>query len=317
VPRKRRRDVAIGLVVSLVSVSAVAWWASQQSRPTFPGDPAELALVGAGIAVYWGITMLRGWRWHSVMRRAEIDHRTADAYGLAIVGYMGNTVLPARGGEILRILLLGERSRSSRRKILGSIVAERLLDIVSLIGLLVAVTWLGIGGVPTGWAPAIIGVAAMPASALLVTILFRLRRSGRLSRFAEIVRPFVQASRVMFGRAGFALLGLTAVVWLLEGFNFWLIGRSLDLELSIAETVFLVVLTTLFSIIPAGPAYAGTFDAALVFGLSALDVTGGQAVAFTLLVRFVVFVPITVAGLVLLLVRYGGLPSLRLRTAPS
>jgi glycosyltransferase 2 family protein len=38
-----------------------------------------------------------------------------------------------------------------------------------------------------------------------------------------------------------------------------------------------------------------------------LDIRGGDAVAYVLLVRFVLFVPVTVAGLVLMLTRYGGL----------
>ena len=53
------------------------------------------------------------------------------------------------------------------------------------------------------------------------------------------------------------------------------------------------------------------FDAAVIFGLKALDVTGGSAVAFAVLVRFVLFAPITIAGLALLIGRYGGLRRLR------
>jgi hypothetical protein len=55
----------------------------------------------------------------------------------------------------------------------------------------------------------------------------------------------------------------------------------------------------------------GTFDAAILFGLAALDVQGGLGVAFVLLVRFVLFVPITGIGVVLLLTRYGGLSGRR------
>jgi uncharacterized membrane protein YbhN (UPF0104 family) len=69
----------------------------------------------------------------------------------------------------------------------------------------------------------------------------------------------------------------------------------------------------LFSLIPAAPGYVGTFDAAVIFGLRAVGVVGGQAVGFALLVRFVLFVPIIVVGLVLLVTRYGGVRQLRRR----
>jgi uncharacterized membrane protein YbhN (UPF0104 family) len=71
------------------------------------------------------------------------------------------------------------------------------------------------------------------------------------------------------------------------------------------------VLASFFALIPAAPGYVGTFDSAVLFGLHALKVAGGNAVAFAVLVRFVMFVPITAVGLVLLVTRYGGIRELR------
>ena len=56
------------------------------------------------------------------------------------------------------------------------------------------------------------------------------------------------------------------------------------------------------------PATSGTFDAAVLLGVRL--VAGGThaaALAYAVVVRFVLFVPITVVGLVVLVVRYGGL----------
>jgi hypothetical protein len=49
----------------------------------------------------------------------------------------------------------------------------------------------------------------------------------------------------------------------------------------------------------------------VLVALDAVGVTGGAAVGMLLLYRAVVFLPVTVAGLVVLLSRYGGLRSLR------
>jgi uncharacterized membrane protein YbhN (UPF0104 family) len=65
------------------------------------------------------------------------------------------------------------------------------------------------------------------------------------------------------------------------------------------------------SLVPAAPGYIGTYDAAIVFGLKALGVTGDRAGGFALLTRFVIFAPITLAGLALPVWRYGGLRRLR------
>jgi glycosyltransferase 2 family protein len=90
-----------------------------------------------------------------------------------------------------------------------------------------------------------------------------------------------------------------------------LVGQSLDLDIDVVDGTFLIVLASFTALIPAAPGYVGTFDAALIFGLRALDVAGGEAVAFTVLARFILFVPITAAGLLLAVTRYGGFQSLR------
>lgn len=309
--RRSRARGLIGLAVSAVAVAGFLVWALRQEAPDLPTSPGALALVAAAVAVYALATGIRGWRWHAILRRAGIGHATADAYGLTVVGYMGNTVLPARGGEALRILLLGERSEARRREILGSIVAERLLDAATLVVLFAAVTWSGVAGTSTGREAAAAAVAVLAVLAVLAGAYIRLRRRGWAERFAALVRPFVLASRLLLGRAGVEVAVATVCVWLLEGVIFWLVGRALDVDVGLVGAIFLVALTSFFSLIPAAPGYVGTFDAALVFALSALDVGGGDALAFVVLVRFVLFVPITLAGLGLVIARYGGMPRLR------
>jgi uncharacterized membrane protein YbhN (UPF0104 family) len=77
------------------------------------------------------------------------------------------------------------------------------------------------------------------------------------------------------------------------------------------DSLYLVALTNLFAMIPAAPGYVGTFDAAVIFGVKAIGDTGSAAVSFLLLLRFLLFVPITLVGLVVLVTRYGGWSRLR------
>jgi uncharacterized protein (TIRG00374 family) len=141
----------------------------------------------------------------------------------------------------------------------------------------------------------------------------RLRIAGRFERFAERVRPIARASRLLLTWTGVLLLVVSILVWLAEATVFWLVLRSLSIEVSGPEALLIVLLASFFALVPAAPGYVGTFDAALLFGLRAAGVAGGAAVGAALLYRFVVFVPITAAGLLLMLVRYGGLGRLRAR----
>jgi glycosyltransferase 2 family protein len=307
--RGRLRTI-LGLAVSAVSLVAVIWWATKQERPQFPTGATELLELGACLIIYAAATLLRGWRWHTILRRAHVHHAPSDAYGLVVVGYMGNNVLPARGGELLRVLLLGERSDGQRRVILGSIIAERFLDLITIVTLFTALTLADVASKPLGLAPLILAVGATVGAVFVLGLLKGIRRRGRLERFAEFVRPFAHATRVLVGWTGVVLASVTVVVWLLEGSIYWLVGDSLHLGITPIEALFLVVLTSFVLIIPSAPGYVGTYEAAVVFGLHAIGIEGGQAVAYALLMRFVLYVPITFVGLGLMLLRYGGLPRL-------
>jgi glycosyltransferase 2 family protein len=308
-----RRRATAAVVISVVSLAAVVIWASGQAKPRLPTAAGDLALLALAIGLYAVATVVRGWRWHAILRHAQVEHDPVDAYALVPVGYMGNAVLPARGGELLRIFLLAGRSPARRREILGAILSERVLDAITLALLFIALTFAGIAGSPLGDRPAILAIAALALGAVALAAYLGLRRHGRFERFAATVRPVVKAMRPLIGPVGVRLTATTLVVWLIEGLIFWLVAQSLSLDVSLAEGCSLLVLTSFMSLIPAAPGYVGTFDAAVVFGLKALDVTGGQAVAYALLVRFVLFFPITVAGLILLVARYGGLHQLRRR----
>ena len=250
---------------------------------------------------------LRGWRWHRIMLHAGVEHRRRDALGLTLVGYMGNNVLPARGGELLRIGLLGARSSARRREILGTVIAERLLDAAVLVALFVLLTWAGVAGSPGGQSEAALAAGGLLACAAALALYLRLRRGGRFERFAATVRPVAGASRLLTRRQGIPLAALSLVIWCVDALSFLLITRSIGIELSLPDALVVVVLAALGAAIPAAPGYVGTFDAGMLLGLNATGVEGGAAVGVLLLTRFLFFVPVTIAGLVALVFGYGGL----------
>ena len=55
----------------------------------------------------------------------------------------------------------------------------------------------------------------------------------------------------------------------------------------------------------------------MAIGIKAIGGTGSIAVAYLLMLRFVIVVPITIAGLILLVARYGGLKNLRAARAEA
>ena len=101
------------------------------------------------------------------------------------------------------------------------------------------------------------------------------------------------------------------VIWALEASVWMATGAAVGFGMTPIEGLYIVSLSSIFAMIPSGPAYAGTQDAAAIIGIKALGGTGAQAVAYVVMLRFVIVVPITVVGLALLMTRYGGLGKLR------
>jgi glycosyltransferase 2 family protein len=305
--RRPGMSSVLGVAVSAISLGAVAWWIAHQPAPELPDSGLGFAWLAVALLIEACTLALRGWRWHRVLALAAIPHRPRDAYGLTAVGYMGNNVLPARGGELLKIGLLGERTSARRRELLGTVVADRVLDAATLAVLFAAFTFAGVDAAPNGRAGAVVAAGALAAGAIALAAYTALRRRGRFARFAAVIRPVARASRLFARPAGVPLAAVSLVIWLLEGVTFLLIARAVDVELSLVSACSVVVLASLAAAIPAAPGYVGTFDAALLVGLHGAGVEGGDAVAVLVLARFMLFVPVTLGGLVVLVAAYGGL----------
>jgi uncharacterized membrane protein YbhN (UPF0104 family) len=316
-PRGRTIPALGGVAISVVAVAGCVVWALGQPAPQFPTGGGALLALAAALGVLGVSMLLRGFRWAVILDRAGIDVAPVEPYALILVGYMGNAVLPLRGGEVLRVVLLKDRSDASWPNAIGSIVPERVLDVITLALLLVAVVLGGVVEVPGGAGPPLAVIAALVAAAAAGAAYMWMRRRGRLGGLADRIRPFAHASRLLLTPAGPWLLLLSLGVWLLDGAICLLVADSLSLSIGLLEAIGLAVAAAAFSAIPAGPAFAGTYDAALLFGLTALDVPPGQALSFVLLLRSVTFLPITIAGLAVLVGRYGGLGRLRRSAQPE
>lgn len=305
---------ALWIGVSVVSLGAVVWWVSHQQAPRMPTGAGGVLWLAASLAVYATALALRGWRWHRIMALSDLPHRRSDAFGLVLVAYMGNTVLPARGGEVLRVTFMKKRSPASLPEVVGSVIAERLFDLVALGAMLAALAWGGVAGAPTGRLAADIAAGVILAAATGFALYLALRRRGRIEALTVRIRPFVRASKLLTRPQGAQLLGMSLLIWLLEGFTFMLVGNALALHLSIVEALLTAVIAALASSLPAGPGYAGSFDAGVLLALHASRIFGASAVGFLLLARFVIFVPVTIVGAALLITRYGGLHLQRRKT---
>jgi len=132
----RRITVAIGLLIgglflwlSLRDVQLSAVASSLRSADLWMAIPFLLSLA----LFYW----LKAVRW-SILLRPTRDIPARDLVPAMMIGFAGNNVLPVRLGELLRVFALGKEQYISISTVFGTVVLERVFDVVTLLLLLTA-----------------------------------------------------------------------------------------------------------------------------------------------------------------------------------
>ena len=75
---------------------------------------------------------LRGLRWGVLLSaQKKIDHLTM--LWATSIGYLGNLLLPARAGEVIRSVMLGSKANISKSYVFATAITERILDVIILV----------------------------------------------------------------------------------------------------------------------------------------------------------------------------------------
>ncbi len=97
------------------------------------------------IDLFWALMTLpclfvshffRAWRWKYLLMPVKKTIAIRNCWSAMLIGYMANNVLP-RAGEIVRPFSLGRLERISKSAALGSVMFERILDILSFLLILI------------------------------------------------------------------------------------------------------------------------------------------------------------------------------------
>jgi uncharacterized protein (TIRG00374 family) len=218
-------------------------------------------------------------------------------------GLACNNVLPIRIGELLRAGWLSRDAPMSGGRAFGSVVLDRICDVVTLavffaIGLQAVASAAWLVRLAIGALLAVIVITVALVLARLYSA--RGRAWGTRRERGRVVRVLLDTVEMLgqpIGRRHAALwLGLSACTWSLSAFTVILVGRSVGIELSPLEAVFVTSALALGVAIPSSPGYIGTYQWIGVAALGLLDIPVEQALAFSILMQATWYVPTTLAG---------------------
>lgn len=264
---------------------------------------AALGLVLANVAIM-------ALRWRYLLAGAGYRIGTRKLFSTVAVGRGANNILPARGGDLLRIESLRERHVPAFVSA-GTLFAERLLDGV------VFATWILLGALMIGEGGVMLltGVALSAGTALgVVLVALAARDPDRAERLAwrgarrlpnrwhtRITRAaahFVDGLGAFRGRRRIVAVFATSVaMWLADVAMYYVIGEhAFDLGLPVGAYFLLEGIGNLALAVPATAAGIGTFDYLTLLAAKSVDVELDSATAYVVTVHAVAVLPVTLLG---------------------
>ncbi len=280
-----------------------------------------LLLVGLSVPSYLAVVQLRAMRWrHFTDPIQPIGIRPL--FRATAIGFMTNNIFPLRVGEVVRPWYLGREVGAPSAALFGTVILERVIDTIMVIGLAaIAITLRGAGegGVLGQVAIALIPVAVAPLVGLVV---LRVAPNLIIGLASWFLRPFparfgnyVVDVLGRFGeglgalKGGFHLFWIafhSIVVWfvfstipILAGF--WALGIDFGsfYETLVAAWITLAAVGMAVAI-PSAPGFFGTYHAACKLALEPFGVDPETAVALGTLLHGVFWLTLTLLGIAVL-----------------
>lgn len=311
---RQRAIVALGIIISAVFLFLAV-------RGLHPEDffaslaQANGLLVLACAALYIVALVIIAWRWQFLLNplgRVPLWGVTK----LVFIGYMGNNVYPLRAGEALRIVLLKRNHGIPMLRATTTVLIERIFDGIVLLTFVLV----GAGALPeqndvirtvlnVATPVFVVGLVGFFAVALLPDLARTLSERVISILPAPLRAPLTRLSEgLLAGLAGLrnplALGGAvfaSYATWLFAAWVFWVMMDAFALEIPFMGALLVVGVVNLAGLIPASPGQIGVFEYFGTVVMVALGAPRDVALAYTLVVHLIVWLPVTLWGFALLI----------------
>ena len=284
-------SVPLAAVLLYLSLRGVDWKGVWQ---TIAGARWGFLAAGCGCSCF--SFFLRSLRWR-ILLNAEERLSVGLVFSANMAGYLGNSFLPARAGELVRTLAISARSSLSTTYVLTTALSERLMDVIALV-LWSSLILLGDGAKPR-WIVDLFRTTALVAAAGAVAIAVLPHMEGlfrnRLPRFAGQVLLGVRAFHNVGRFVGFAVL--TVAIWMTDAFAVMLGAYGLHLHFSFTVAMLLLTGMGLGSALPSTPGYVGIYQFVAVTVLTPFGISRDAALAFILVAQASAYVVTLALGL--------------------
>ncbi len=247
--------------------------------------------------------LLRSYRWQ-VLLNTNANLPLSTVFWANALGYLGNNVLPARMGELMRVEALKRRHDISRSYLLATALIERVMDAGVLV-LFTSAALLMLPGLPD-WLHRASQTFSVLSTLGILTLFLLPRAEAQVSRLlVKIPKVAGVAARFLDGlkslhswwRSSQFLL-LTLLIWPLDSYIGVLVADSIGFPLKMQTSMVVLAALGLSSAVPSTPGYVGVFQFVAVNVLRPFGVEREVALAWILLYQAVNYIAQAIFGMI-------------------
>ena len=328
--------LAAGVIFLLATRFQVDWGATWDNIRSM-----NLWLYLAGLGFYYTSFVFRGLRWRLIALNATTGAEesaevpsTLRCAQLIAIGWFVNTIAWLRLGDAYRAYAFAEDSKSTFSWSLGTVLAERVLDMATISVLIIlsviiltatsdltVTTYIlvmafvmaaGVGAIVltmNRYGTRVAGLLVM-AAGVVATVLTMMRFGARLARFLVMAASRLEGAYHRFHQGaigGFRgrlplMLALGLATWLLEMTRLYFVAQALGVDLGIALIPLVALGNAILSTVPT-PGGVGVVEPGIT-GLLLLGLDRSDAASVAIIDRSITYVSVLVVGGLLFLLRH-------------
>lgn len=256
------------------------------------------------IAYFFG-----GVRWRLLLKNAQGHNAKASSVlhcgTLLLLSGFVNLVTWFRLGDPYRAYAYAQDTGSSFSHTIGTVLAERILDVVVIFLLVAAAALiLAASGVRTSWL--FLGLGAFLLAGVIVVLLAMWFIQSHFAHFLpqSLRRGYHHLHQGTMGsfRQMPLVTFVSLLVWLSQVARLFLVAEALHFSLSVPLAIAATMTNAMLTLAPITPGGLGIVEPG-VAGMLMLSLSKGAAVSIALLDRLINYISVIVTGAIILLVR--------------
>jgi len=299
------------LLISSTLMALAVWGIDFSSLWKVLRDANYLWLIPSVLFVVL-LLLLKAWRWQ-LLYCPEHKLPFGSLFTALSAGFFISNILPARLGEVSRVLLIVSEQPVGIARTTATIIIEHLLDLATLlIYLLFLIPFISLPTILSNSAKisgilAAIGIIVMIFLSLWKTRLVLWMDNASLG-FSFLKKPAIHSFivnlldgfTIMRTHMGILIIGISFFGWILVFITAWTAAEALRLDVPLVAIMFAVVVTTMGMLIPSSPGYIGVFHYLTVVSLSSFGISKDTSLALALLWHAVNYLTLSASGYIAL-----------------